>query len=101
MATKSNMTWKYEGLVQEHQLVDGNSIVARIFLNPTRKGKFRVTTLISMIYFGEKQQQYLEKRKRQWLAYRKKFTDKTKANQYIERKKAIVLRFVQLREAGL
>lgn len=94
----SNMIWKYEGLVQEHQLIDGKTIIARIFLNPTRKGKFRVTTLISMIYFGQKKQKYLERHKREWLAYRKKFDTKPNANQYIDRKKEIILRFVKIRE---
>ncbi len=92
------MNWKFEGLVQEHQLIFGKSILARIQYGPTRKGKYFVTTLISGIYYSAHTQKKLEQEKKEWVAYRKKFKDKATAMTYINRKKDEVTRFITARE---
>jgi len=92
------MRWKYSISVQEHQLVYQESVLARIQMLPKKRGGYKVTTLISGIYFGAKKQKYLEKRNREWVAYRKKFHKKENAERYISRKKAEVLRFIKARE---
>ena len=92
------MQWKHEPLVQEHQLLYNQTILARIQLVPVKKGGFKVVTLISGIYFGTRLQQELERQKKQWVAYRKKFADREQANLYIARKKEVVTKFVTARE---
>ncbi len=92
------MKWKYESLTQEHQLVYEKSVLVKIQLYPTKKGHYKVTTMISGIYYGQRIQKKLEKQKKEWVAYRKKFADKTSANEYINRKRDEVLRFVKARE---
>ena len=95
------MDWTYESLMQEHQLLYKKSVLARIQLNPTRKGKYRVTSLISGIYYGQKKMEYLERRNREWVAYRKTYSDKSSALDYIRRKKQEISRFIAAREKEL
>lgn len=92
------MQWKYDTLLQEHQLVSDKSILAKIQMNATKKGRYKVTTVISWIYYGKKLQNTMEKHKNEWVAYRKKFKDKPRANDYIVRKKECVLKFIKQRE---
>ena len=92
------MKWKYESLTQEHQLAYEKSILAKIQLYPTKKGHYKVISMISGIYYGQKIQEKMEKQKKEWVAYRKKFPDKASANEYITRKRDEVLRFIKARE---
>lgn len=92
------MNWKYETAIQEHQLSYQKSVLARIMVGLMKRGGFKVTTLISAIYYGNHKQRRLEKRNREWVALRKKFKDKESAELYITRKKAEVLRFIAARE---
>ena len=92
------MNWIYESLGQEHQLVFQKSILARIVISFTKKGKFVAITMISGIYFSAKTQERLEKEKKEWVAYRKKFKTKSDANEYVKRKKEVVLKFIKSRE---
>ena len=92
------MNWKYDSVVQEHQLVDGKNVLARVQSSPRKRGGFTVTTLIYGIYFGLKKQLLLEKQKKEWVASRKKFKDKETANEYIARRKQGVQKFISARE---
>ncbi|NUM36888.1 MAG: hypothetical protein HUU50_20275 [Candidatus Brocadiae bacterium] len=93
------MNWKYESLTQEHQLIDGKSILVKIQLYPTKKGNYKVISIISGIYYGQKIQKKLETQKKEWVAYRKKFPNKTQANEYINRKREAISRFIKARES--
>lgn len=92
------MHWKYDSLVQEHQLVYNKSVLARIQSAPLKHGGLRVSTLISGIYFGMQKQLRLEKQNKEWVCHRRKFQQKDSANLYIRRKKENVQRFIKARE---
>lgn len=47
------MNWKYESLTQEHQLIDGKSILVKIQLYPTKKGNYKVISIISDLLWAE------------------------------------------------
>ena len=98
MGSSSVMNWIYDSIVLEHKLVYEKSVLARIQIVANKKGGFKVTTLISAIYFGARTQAQFERQKKEWVAYRKKFKDRSSANAYIGRKKEAVLRFVKARE---
>ena len=92
------MKWKYDSLIKEHKLNYNDSVLSRIQLVRTKKDKYIAITLVSGIYYGIKKQEELEKKNKEWVAYRKKFKDRTMANSYIERKKKAILLFINARE---
>ena len=93
-----SMKWKYDPNVQEHHLIDGNAIFAKIQSNFTKQGRYVVTTLISGLYYGAKRQEKMEKQKKEWVAHRRQCKDKAEMQRYIERKQEVVLRFLKARD---
>lgn len=78
--------------------MDSQKVLARICTVGSKKGNVKVITLIEACYFGMATQKKLEKQKKQWVAYRKKFADRDQASSYIERKKQAVSKFIAARE---
>ncbi len=95
------MNWKYDNIMQESQLLDGGSKLARILIIPRQKGGVIVKSLVSFIYYGTRRQEKMEKQKKEWVARKRKFKERKDAQKYVEIKKEEIQRFILAREKEL
>lgn len=95
------MNWKYDNIMQESQLLDGGSKLARILIIPQQKGGVIVKSLVSFIYYGTRRQEKMEKQKKEWVARKRKFKERKDAQKYVEIKKEEIQRFILAREKEL
>ena len=99
-ANKNN---KYNQMRQVHELVCNGTVLARIFVaeKPRLARPFRTRCLISAFYFGEKTLARLDRAKKEWVSNRRKFRERNELDEYLERRKGEVERFIRTREAEL
>lgn len=92
------MDWEYNEVQNEHSLVSGGSKIAAIQIKPMENSeKFKVKTIIDIVYYGYKKQLLMEKKSKDWICYRKK-VQKSDLDRYVNVKKAVVKKFIQSRE---
>ena len=95
------MKWTFDNIRSIHQLEDGETPLAKIFIKKSEKGKglFRVKTLVSFLYFSATRQKQLERTKKEWQVTVRRFPTREDADRYIGTKKEEVARFIRSREA--
>jgi hypothetical protein len=95
------MKWSFDNVRSVHVLEDAGTPLARIHVKKSEKGKgrFRVKTLVSFLYFSATRQKQLERAKKEWQVTVRRFESREDADRYIRTKKAEVERFIESREA--
>ena len=92
------MDWEYNEVQNEHSLMSGGSKIAAIQIKPIENSeKFKVKTIIDIVYYGYKRQLLMEKKNKDWVCYRKK-VKKADLDNYINVKKYSVKKFIESRE---
>jgi hypothetical protein len=94
------MKWTFDNVRSLHVLEDAGTPLAKIHLTKSEKGKgrFRVKTLVSFLYFSTTRQKQLERAKKEWQVTLRRFTSREEADRYIQTKKEEVKRFIEARE---
>jgi hypothetical protein len=97
------MEWQYNQMRQVHDLLDVGTVLARIFVaeKPRLAHPFRTRSLISAFYYGEKTLGRLDRAKKEWVSNTRKFPDRKELDEYIERRKSGIERFIRARTAEL
>lgn len=93
------MEWKEIQSEKKWVLQDNGDIAAIIQLIDKDDiiNKYQTKTSLSAIYLGKRRFTLLEKRKRDWLSSRKKFSSEALRAKYIESKKKALLRYIEIR----
>lgn len=94
------MQWTYDSARCVHELQYGGTVLARIFvqMKEERTNAIKVKAMVSALYYGTRRAQALERRKKEWVTVKRKFKEAVELEQYLERKKAAVVRFIEARE---
>lgn len=97
------LQWKSDALKRAFSLEEGGAKLAFVEINETKApaNKFRVKSGVSFMYYGERRQNRLERRKNQWVVSTRKFADRDAADRYAGTKRRELEAFVRKREAEL
>ncbi|WP_372371124.1 hypothetical protein [Candidatus Uabimicrobium sp. HlEnr_7] len=92
------MDWEYNEVQNEHSLMSGGSKIAAIQIKAMENSeKFKVKTIIDIVYYGYKKQLLMEKKSKDWICHRKKVR-KSDLDRYVNVKKTVVKKFIESRE---
>ena len=97
------MEWRFNPMRQVHEFVGDGTVLAQIFIaeKPRFALPFRAKSLISAFYFGEKTLSRLDRAKKEWISNGRKFRSRSELDEYVERRKTAIERFIRARESEL